>query len=228
MISIRQKYKINYLFNIIFKEFFFKKKILFEWDNLPKRYEIINRIIKNYNFKKYLEIGCFNDDNFSRINAEYKIGVDPVSGGNIRKTSDEYFENCEDFFDLIFIDGLHHYEQVKKDINNSLNFLKKGGIILLHDCLPSSARDQMIPRSHEKWNGDVWKTIVEFRTKKELDTYVCLADQGLGVVIKRANRNILSLNIKNFKRLKFSDYYKNYPEYMNIINHDQLIETINK
>ena len=117
---------------------------------------------------------------------------------------------------------------MKKDINNSLKFLKKGGVILLHDCLPSSARDQMIPRSHEKWNGDVWKAIVEFRTKKNLDTYVCLADQGLGVVIKRANRNTLLLKIKNFKKLKFSDYYKNYREYMNIINHDQLIETINK
>ena len=34
---------------------------------------------------------------------------------------------------MIFIDGLHHYEQAHRDLRNSLNNLKKGGIILIHD-----------------------------------------------------------------------------------------------
>ena len=226
MITIKKKYKINYFFNLIFKEFFFKKKLLFNWDNYPKRFEIINNIIEKKKFKKYLEIGCFNDDNFNKININQKIGVDPISGGNIRKTSDEYFESCKDTFDIIFIDGLHHYEQVKKDIFNALKFLNKEGLILVHDCLPSSARDQMVPRSHEKWNGDVWKSIVEFRTKEDIDSYVCLADQGLGLIFKRKNRNKLDLNIKDFKNLKFSNYYKNYRTYMNIISHNDIIKTL--
>ena len=36
-----------------------------------------------------------------------KIGVDPVSGGNLRMTSDHFFKENKEKFDLIFIDGLH-------------------------------------------------------------------------------------------------------------------------
>ena len=71
---------------------------------------------------------------------------------------------------------------------NSLNFLKPGGIILLHDCLPSNVFNQAMPRCQYDWNGDVWKAIVEFRTKKNLDIYTCFADQGIGVIFNRENR----------------------------------------
>ena len=44
-------------------------------------------------------------------------------------TSDEYFKKFKDKFDLIFIDGLHHYNQVEKDIYNSLEILNDKRII---------------------------------------------------------------------------------------------------
>ena len=226
MISLKKRYKIKYLYNLIFKEFLFKKKFNFNWNNYPKRYEIINEIISKKIFTSYLEIGCFNDENFNKIKIDRKIGVDPISGGNIRKTSDQYFSSCKEYFDIIFIDGLHHYDQVKRDILNSLKVLKKGGVILVHDCLPNKVRDQMVPRSHEKWNGDVWKSIVELRTKENIDTYVCFADEGLGLILKRKNKKKLNLQIKNFQKLKFSDYYKNFKEYMNVISHKDILEVL--
>ena len=39
-------------------------------------------------------------------------------------------------FDFIYIDGMHTYEQVKKDIQNYLPFVKKGGFIGGHDYVP--------------------------------------------------------------------------------------------
>jgi len=87
MISDKRKYRINYLFNKIFKENF-SKKLTIDWSNYSKRYEIINNIILSNNYKEYLEIGCFKDETFSRINIEHKVGVDPVSGGTVRLTSD--------------------------------------------------------------------------------------------------------------------------------------------
>ena len=42
------------------------------------------------------------------------------------------------------------------------------GIILLHDCLPNSIYEQAVPRCYSKWNGDVWKAIVEMRTKEDI------------------------------------------------------------
>ena len=88
---------------------------------------------------------------------ERKVGVDPYSGGNFRGTSDEFFSKNNEKFDCIFIDGLHEYEQVCRDISNSLKILNKNGIILLHDCLPSTINQQAVPRYKAVWNGDVWK-----------------------------------------------------------------------
>ena len=51
-------------------------------------------------------------------------------------TSDDFFRDNKEKFDLIFIDGLHETNQVDRDIENSLKFINKGGTILLHDCLP--------------------------------------------------------------------------------------------
>ena len=47
-------------------------------------------------------------------------------------TSDEFFEKYpEEKFDVIFIDGLHHYDQCQKDTINALKKLNESGIILL-------------------------------------------------------------------------------------------------
>lgn len=225
MISIKNKYRLTYIYNLIFKENF-KKKLSFDWKNYSYRYEIINKIIEKKNFKTYLEIGCFKDENFKKININYKVGVDPVSGGTIRLKSDDYFRENKENFDIIFVDGLHHYHQVKKDIENSVKILNKGGVVLVHDCLPSRIRDQMVPRSHENWNGDVWKSIVELRTKKNFDVYTCMADQGIGIIFNRDNKNILKINCDNFKKLKFKDYYYNFSEFMNIINENELYKIV--
>ena len=71
------------------------------------RVEILQKIIDTKNYKSYLEIGTFKNEVFDRIKCEKKIGVDPVMQGTIRKTSDDFFLNNKDKFDIIFIDGLH-------------------------------------------------------------------------------------------------------------------------
>ena len=118
MISKKYKYKVNNFLYLALKENF-KKKINFNWDKYSQRFDIINKIIKKKGFKNYLEIGCFEDENFKKIIIDRKVGVDPISGGTIRLTSDEYFSSNKEIFDIIFIDGLHHFDQVKKDIINS-------------------------------------------------------------------------------------------------------------
>lgn len=222
MRNLKKKiYKINYIFNKLFKENY-NQRLKYNWNVKPKRYEILNKIIKIKNYNNYLEIGCFQDENFNKIKITNKVGVDPVSGGTIRDTSDNFFLNNKNFFDIIFIDGLHVYEQVRKDIQNSLKFINSNGVILLHDCVPLRIRDQMIPRSHEHWNGDVWKAITEVRTFKNLDTYTILADQGLGIIFKRKNNNLLKIEKKNFKSLTFKDYYLNFENFMNPIDFEEL------
>ena len=213
------KFNINLIkrfFYYFYGEKFFKR-FNYDWSNYPGRFEIIQKIIDKKKYENYLEIGCDKDSNFTKISIKNKIGVDPLSGGNLKMTSNVFFKNNKTFFDCIFIDGLHIYEQVREDIFNSIKFLNPNGIIIIHDCLPLKIWNQIVPKMYGHWNGDVWKAIVEARTLKDIDTYTCKADHGLGIIFKRANRNLLSLNITNFKKLKFKDYYIKHKNFMNII-----------
>jgi hypothetical protein len=55
---------------------------------------------------------------------------------HLRMISDQAYTVLQDydqFFDFIFIDGLHTYEQLKKDLDNYSTIIKRGGVIACHD-----------------------------------------------------------------------------------------------
>ena len=194
---------------------------------MPKRAKLINFALSQFKFKDYLEIGCAYNECFDNVEANHKVGVDPISGGTIRSTSNEFFQNNNDSFDLIFIDGLHHYKQVLSDIENSLKVLNDNGFILVHDCLPKSLAHQAVPRYRGYWNGDVWKSIVKLRTKNDLDITTCQIDFGISVIRKKPNNFLLELNnISDFEKLKFKDYYYNHRVYMNIKSYEETLKLI--
>ena len=212
--------KFTKIFRKIYYKLFienFKGKLNYNFTENFYRWDLIEYLIKKNNYKNYLEIGCDKNQLFSKVNIDNKIGVDPVSGGNVRKTSDDFFKENKSSFDIVFIDGLHTYEQVKKDILNSVNCLLDEGIILVHDCMPDSLGKQAVPRYKMQWNGDVWKAIVDLRQNEYLEIYTCKIDQGIGVIKKKRNSSILKLE-KNIKDLKFKDYYKNYVKYLRVVD----------
>tara|TARA_B000000557_G_C20746457_1_gene430929 strand:- start:125 stop:802 length:678 start_codon:yes stop_codon:yes gene_type:complete len=212
--------KLTKIFRKIYYKLFienFKGKLNYNFTENFYRWDLIEYLIKKNNYKNYLEIGCDKNQLFSKVNIDNKIGVDPVSGGNVRKTSDDFFKENKSCFDIIFIDGLHTYEQVKKDILNSVNCLLDEGIILVHDCMPDSLGKQAVPRYKMQWNGDVWKAIVDLRQQENLEIYTCEIDQGIGVISKKKNTSILKLD-KPINKLKFKDYFNNYKEYMRVIS----------
>ena len=83
--------KLNYF---IEKKFRDKKlgNIGFNFTNKPTRQFLVQEIINIKKYDSYLEIGTFHDELFSQVKCKKKVGVDPVSGGTIRKTSDEFFK----------------------------------------------------------------------------------------------------------------------------------------
>ena len=212
--------KFTKIFRKIYYKLFienFKGKLNYNFTENFYRWDLIEYLIKKNNYKNYLEIGCDKNQLFSKVNIDNKIGVDPVSGGNVRKTSDDFFKENKSSFDIVFIDGLHTYEQVKKDILNSVNCLLDEGIILVHDCMPDSLGKQAVPRYKMQWNGDVWKAIVDLRQQENLEIYTCEIDQGIGVISKKKNTSILKLD-KPINKLKFKDYFNNYKEYMRVVS----------
>lgn len=158
-----------------------------------KRHDIINYLIEKYKLVNYLEIGVFKGENIREIKAIHKDGVDPGAEGyvvpevNYPMTSDAFFDlikgHNEIKYDIIFIDGLHHADQVEKDIKNSLNHIVDGGFIVLHDCNPVSYEAQLVPRQTIVWNGDVWKAFVDFKAHyPKMECSVIDTDFGVGVI----------------------------------------------
>ena len=140
--------------------------------NYRTRDSIINKFLKDK--ESYLEIGVEYGTSFKKIDIENKVGVDPdpkfEDDRLIKKTSDDFFKENTQKFDVIFIDGMHQSDYVLRDFNNSIDCLNDGGIIFLDDILPINEREQYkIPIKHvyendilkyrEPWTGDVWKIV---------------------------------------------------------------------
>jgi SAM-dependent methyltransferase len=104
------------------------------------RYEILNILARRIGATSYLEIGVQQGRTFSVVNVARKVGVDPSSAfATEHTTSDAYFETCAETFDLVFVDGLHTFEQARRDALNALRVLRPGGAVVLHDCDPPNA-----------------------------------------------------------------------------------------
>ena len=175
------------------------------------RHEFIQSIINKMPAKSYLEIGLGNGENFNKINVSFKSSVDPASSTfkNIEEctatptyklTSDDFFKQNKDKFDVIFIDGLHHADQVERDINNSLSILNKDGYILCHDINPTNKELQEVPRKNLDWTGDVWKAWVKLKSTNPNISMVAVDDgMGWGVIQKNKDRvnNLQELTKKN-------------------------------
>lgn len=125
--------------------------------------------------RAYLEIGVAEGDTLALSEAPVSVGVDP--GFSIRKeltgttyaihreTSDAFFARPDDGrrYDLIFVDGLHHFDQALRDILNAEARATPGAVIAVHDVLPVAAVMQTRRRLTRVWSGDVWKVVPALR-----------------------------------------------------------------
>jgi len=189
------------------------------------RVELINSIISKYNYTTYLEIGtrdgfCFNQ---ILLPVENKVGVDPdpVAPATHHMSSDKFFLENLNGFDIIFIDGDHTGEQVYVDLISALKVLKKTpGHIILHDCLPPTKwhtrpKEQFDP-TREEWCGTVWKAMAWFRMSNDSKGYCSFtlnADWGLGVIFPDSMCEAVSVqkpdNVNSLSDLTYEEFRRN-------------------
>lgn len=188
------------------------------------RFDIINHLIKKYDYKTYLEIGTEDGNCFTKISIDYKECVDPVqkyNGLTHRMTSDEFFKQNNKTFDIIFVDGLHTEEQCSVDIANSLKCLNENGTIVVHDCLPHCEEYTQL-----RWNGTVFKSIIDLRyNNPNLNIYVVDTDCGCGV-IRRATIDRICYDAVPISLAKTYFYYNEHrDQLMNVISPQQFLES---
>ena len=186
------------------------------------RTQIINKAIEWFDMYSYLEIGVGNNVNFTEVKAGHKNSCDINGKGIHTMKSDDFFETNDEYYDFIFVDGLHESEQVYNDIINSLGCLKEGGIIMCHDMSPKEEEHQERDSRQQEgefkgfdrpiWNGDVWKAWIQLRREREdLEMYVINADYGCGI-IRRGSQTLL----KNDSELNFKNLDENRIEWLNL------------
>lgn len=181
---------------------------------------------------RYLEIGVNRGDTFFKVPLPLKVAVDPDFKFNpaelgrpgeffFSTTSDDFFHQLgtpgseveqslsSNFpegkiaFDLIFLDGLHTFEQTLRDFANSLHFSHENTIWLLDDTVPSDEysalpdMDRSLAARRKAgikgmtWHGDVFKVIPAIHDHFPDYSYCTLIeDNPQTVVWKAAKRDV--------------------------------------
>lgn len=198
------------------------------------RTDLLNHLAEKYQLKRYLEIGVQVPAlNFDKIKCPYKVGVDPDPKANATycETSDYFFQvefdsakatGIRKEFDLVFIDGLHTAEQVKKDFENALKVLSPNGFIVLHDVNPATYERTLIPRPTKTgtWNGSVWRFAVALNGFDDIKFYTVDEDHGVMVVQIKNNSGPWGLGISEVPWQYFDAHRK---QLLNLISYDEFV-----
>lgn len=189
------------------------------------RAQLINHLIKKNSYKSYLEIGVNTPAqpgwSHDSIDIELKHGVDP--NPDVHATfpvpSDEFFAtHIKQKYDIIFIDGLHIFEQAYRDIINALKWLNDNGTIVVHDCNPTKEITQRRERASDVWHGDVWKAILKLRTKNpDVDLYTVDTDEGCAI-IKKGRQDLLRFDNERNDIYTFDFLSKHRKEILKLIS----------
>ena len=211
-----------------------------------KRWDVLNRIADHVRALRYVEIGVQGGDCFRRVRAPiWKAGVDPdpSSSATCHATSDAYYAALDaacasgstsramESADLVFVDGLHHAEQVSRDVANALRYLRHPGAVVLHDVNPPTEEAAAVPmRTDVVWCGDVWRAWLDLReTLLDRDLFVVDTDLGCGVVLPllpgASRRDPL---VVPEERRTWEEFSRNRAEWLRLVSVEEFLRIIDE
>lgn len=181
---------------------------------------------------RYMEIGLRKGRTFERVRARKKLGIDPNPEFNLdwlpkgtrvyRGTSDDFFSGhfADPSFDLIFIDGLHTFAQVARDVLNSLGWVSRKGVIVIDDCWPRSAvgadprgKSADTDNVEPGWWGDVWKVMPLLVSELPNNAFYLVGERGRAFCVLWGNtdsgtKERLSARISEFESIDSSVFFQ--------------------
>jgi hypothetical protein len=142
----------------------------------------VNALARRIGARRYLEIGVNRGQTFRGVLIAERVGVDPrflfdtaeVANDTTTlhaMTSDRFFAEMAGTapFDIVFIDGLHVFEQVVRDLTNTLAWTTWRSAILIDDTIPNDVFSSLAVQREAlrlrretgskdgSWHGDVFK-----------------------------------------------------------------------
>lgn len=217
--------------------------------------ERLNALAKINSAQTYLEIGVASGVTFRHVEVPFKVAVDPkfefdatqrASQTEVyhEETSDIFFsQHVSDYkpFDLIYLDGLHTFEQTFRDFCASLNCSHARTIWLLDDTHPTSLLaahpDQMFAlRLREKtriirdrrWMGDVYKVVFAIHDFFPQFSYATFPEHGQTAVWLETRTHFAPIwnSLKKISHMKYRDFLKHRNTYMNFMESSQIFAAI--
>ena len=163
--------------------------------------ELLTRLHEVLQPCAYLEVGVEFGPSLA-LSRSPSIGIDPFPRPSAQALSGKpwvkvYRARSDDFFatheaattlaglplDLAFIDGLHTFTQVARDLENVERWGHAGTVAVIHDVLPGDAWQASHEFHDGMWTGDVWR-IFPFLQEHRRDLHSQLVDATpTGVVI---------------------------------------------
>ncbi len=184
---------------------------------INNRTDAIKFLIEKHGYKSYLEVGVQYKENWDKITCERKQGVEPnnVNDELIHPiTSDMYFAEFDEKFDIIFIDGNHNYGQVIKDFYNALSRLNEGGCIVFHDALPYCKE-----YTNEFHCGTVYKALLEVRSMHDFGFVTYEEDHGVCVIMPSKKSPKIEC-----RHLEWEAFYPRRVELLNVRGWDEFVK----
>jgi predicted O-methyltransferase YrrM len=185
-----------------------------DWSKIEgDRKTVVRALIQATGARSYLEIGCAENLLFDTVQADRKVGVDPAQGGTHRMTSDAFFAANGETFEVVFIDGLHVYNQVRRDVANALKVVPAGGWIALHDMFPRDWIEEHTPQiSTSRWTGDPWKVGFELIRTTGVEFRLLSIDHGVGVIRVLNDGAVLADRRVELTDKRFAWFRENFAE----------------
>lgn len=218
--------------------------------------ERILAISKITSIKSYLEIGVSEGETFNNLDIDYKVAVDPHFQFDVssfqtehvrfyQMTSDKYFLNFagKDIFDLIFIDGLHIFQQTFRDFINALFHMSHKSIVIIDDVYPNDIFSSLV-NDHQRfrrlnnpensdlsWHGDVYKTIFAIHDLCPKISYITINwgqgnPQAICFIKPRIDFKQKFKSIESIERLTYFDLLNNL-DVLNLVSEEEAFEIIN-
>jgi len=193
------------------------------------RREILIDLVNRYKLQSYLELGLRDSSlTFDHIPCTFKFSVDVESRckPSFCGSTDEFFKQSKEKFDLVLVDANHEAEFVYRDLMNSVRCLSDNGIVVLHDVLPIRFEDT----SNNLDNGTAWK-VVPHVLKYHPELHICTVPEtkcGCGIVIKNFEgwRAMLDTSFNLFYDYHVMNQYR--VKSQNLISYSRLSDWVQK
>jgi hypothetical protein len=190
--------------------------------------------------RSYLEIGVQSGKTFFHVDLPFKVAVDPCFLFNPEEhhaegtwffpvPSDDFFLELQSqnhgakklsSFDIIFIDGLHTFEQSLRDFENSLKYANDNTLWLIDDTVPCDAysalpdletallkRYQNTGLEDASWHGDVFKTVFAIHDMHPEISYCTLVSGNPQTILWRSKGNKREPAFKSLHEIARLNYY---------------------